>query len=716
MFKNRGKNKKEKMETQTIESADGSVEEVPVEKSKIKKGRKKKASNTVQIDRERSNEIEEQVERDMLKEDPTANKSSRKFKRIKKAKVEERLQLRQTFLDNIKPVGNIKFNSQDMLIDGKYASILTFIVRPGEFNKLRPLWGIDAIPRITSSDPVLANRVEMKMIQSISRRPEDWVENKIPAATEVATSGYEETARASQAMETTRYKRRYDNIKVISDEIANGASYLDLSIRIIIKALDRKDMLDAQRVLEREYSTVFASTVQLVPFVGEQHLEYAGMLNSAEDQLGENYQLTSIELAGSYPFVTKGINDPDGTYVGSLAKEINADPVLLNTIDFDHLAVVYSKGLAADLSSYYNPKIKYKFGGTTAWSAKMTQDALMHGHRVIHLVLNGEDPRRAGKIDLNDQTAYVDLTESKVGINMMEPFSVGQDEFGAFTQTTDKIKAIIRQFSKKVDITDDTTLKSADFQNLSDLLRDFYVNEGMWRTNAKTNTEALRFLGIPSKDVPTLSRLVIYAKSRYQAEVADSNQGGGSGNVDSYKKIYGLLKEISDNYGDLFDRKTTIRSEALSSKTQIIFDFGSLKLRSDKALMGQFINAFNYAERELREGDILIIHGMDEMSDTVCEYLDLRFRHLEERQAKVVLMYQYSDILFDSKKLHQTWFEKSDMKLTNSMTASSAKRYAEVLNVELPFTVRDGMTSGDRHIYLIVRGRETILFNFDMAF
>ena len=43
------------------------------------------------------------------------------------------------------------------------------------------------------------------------------------------------------------------------------------------------------------------------------------MLNPAESQLGENYQMTSRELAGAYPFIASGINDDTGIYVGALA-------------------------------------------------------------------------------------------------------------------------------------------------------------------------------------------------------------------------------------------------------------------------------------------------------------------------------------------------------------------------------------------------------------
>src|SRR5699024_82586 len=130
----------------------------------------------------------------------------------------------------------------------------------------------------------------------------------------------------------------------ISNELANNASYLDLSVRLAVKARNREDLDDAIYALQRHYTSIFSTNVSLVPFIGEQDKEYRSMFDTAEDKLGENYQLTSTELAGVYPFVTRGINDVDGTYVGSLQGEVNSDPVLLNTLNFDNIAIVCAGG------------------------------------------------------------------------------------------------------------------------------------------------------------------------------------------------------------------------------------------------------------------------------------------------------------------------------------------------------------------------------------
>ena len=53
------------------------------------------------------------------------------------------------------------------------------------------------------------------------------------------------------------------------------ASYLDLSIRVIVTAPSEDDLNEAVRILEREYRSTFQQNVDLVPYVGQQQDEYA---------------------------------------------------------------------------------------------------------------------------------------------------------------------------------------------------------------------------------------------------------------------------------------------------------------------------------------------------------------------------------------------------------------------------------------------------------
>ncbi|MDU4503090.1 MAG: hypothetical protein E7J02_08805 [Staphylococcus warneri] len=683
--------------------------------TKKKRKQKKQKKQKLKLNRTRQKEIEDRVEKDLDAEDNDLQPKSKAWKKKKKEKVEEHLLMHNRMLDHIAPRGNIKFGDINFTIDGKYATILTFIVRPGSFNKLPALWGIETIPRLISNNKLAEKDIEAKILHTIQRRPDSWAENKIEPATEVTTAGVEETERASQTLHSKFFKQHQADVNEIAEEIKDGATYLDLSIRVSIKAPTKEDLQDAIQVLEAEYNSNFGSAVELVPFACEQDVEYANMLDTAQNQRGENYMLTSRELAGSSMFLTRGINDPFGSYIGQLAGEVNNDSVLLDSVNFKNLAVIYARDRAEDLSSKHRQNVRYNYKATTAWSTKVAQDTLMHGNKVVEFVLNQEEPMKVGK-NLKNLTAYVPMDDKQAAINLFQAFSKGFDEIAAYNILVDKIKVFVEQFNKSRAKNDNTILLQKDFDNLEDIIEQFYIYHKMWNINPGDNKDELRLLNLPNNQYPILDDFVFFLGYVLGNAQSENKVHGLANKLESVDKLDGLMRKISSRNGNIFGRQTTVNRKALKSKQRIIFDFKTLRLTSHEALMAQFLNTFSYGEQELEEDDVLIIHGMDQMTPSVIDFLRQRFIELNERGVKVVLLYEDQDVLFSEDKeyrQHNNWFINADMRITNSMSAKNIQRYQELLHIELPDKVSRGMSGSDTHIYFLNRDKETILFNID---
>ncbi|EVX44270.1 hypothetical protein U271_01832 [Staphylococcus aureus F70893] len=690
-------------------------------KNKAEKSTKKQKQITpkreTKLNRFRQKEIENRVEKDLDAYDNDVIPKSKAWKKKKKQLVEESLLMHNKMLDKLAPKGNIKFGDIDFTIDGKWSTILTFVVRPGSFNKLRPLWGIDTIPRLISNNRLSEKNIEAKILHSFERRSDEWAENKIEPATEVTSTGVEETTKASQTLHAKFFEQHYNDVNIIADELKEGASYLDLSIRVSIKAPTKDDLQDAIQVLEAEYNSIFGAAVNLVPFVCEQDVEYANMLDTARKQRGENYMLTSTELAGSSMFLTRGINDEYGSYIGQLAGEVNNDSVLLDSVNFKNLAVIYARDRAEDLSSKYRQNVRYNYKATTAWSTKVAQDALIHGNKVVEFVLNQEEPMKVGK-NLKNLTAYVPMDDKQAAINLFQVFSKGFDEISAYNILVDKIKVFVEQFNKARSQNDNTILLQKDFDNLEDIIEQFYVYHKMWHVNPGDNKEDLRLLNLPNSQYPKLDDFVFFLGYVLGNAQSENKVYGLSNKLESVDKLDSLMRKISSRNGNIFGRKTNINRKILQRKSRIIFDFKTLRLTSHEALMAQFLNTFSYGEQELEEDDVVIIHGMDQMTPSVIDFLRQRFIELNERGVKVVLLYEDQDILFSTEKQykqHNDWFINADMRVSNSMSAKNIQRYQELLHIELPESVRQGMSGSDTHTYFLNRDKETILFNIDFT-
>lgn len=686
-----------------------------VSKKELKKLEKRNRKEQKRIDRSREPQVSKSVEEQMIAEGDSPK--SKGFKKRKKEKVDARLELRDTFLDRIKPVGNVKFNSMDIMIEGRYARVLTFIVRQGSMTNLPPMWGLDLTPSIRSDvDPDLAKRTSAKMIINVSRRTKQWVNAKIPQAMDVSQEGISESNKAGQAMEALLFREQAETTRKIAQELNQNASYLDLSIRIIVKADNRQDLDDAVRSLERDYTSKFQTSVTLVPFVGQQLQEFKSMTDSAETKIGENYQLTSREMAGSYNFHTRGVNDDDGNYVGYLSGELNNDPVLLNTMHFEDIATIYAEGKAHDVISETSSNIRHPFYATTAWGVQVTHDALIRGNRVMHFVLNNENIVRPSSdfTDMKPITQHFNMSQYDKTINLLEPFNTTNDEFHEFDVQSDKIATIIKQYSQQESSTDDSVLTNADMRNLTALLKGFYMHANMWVSGAKENREHLRFLNIPSDQLPTISEFAVFtgsvlAKSRKEARAT----GGAMGDTKSIDKLHSIIKSISEQRGDMFDKQTNIDRKSIQRAKQVIFDFDSLGIRSSQSLMAQFVNTFSFAEREIGYGDVIVIHGADTLSPSVAQFLKRRIRQLNDRNIKVVLMYNDSKVMLDGNiPEHKEWFQKATMRISGVMTADSVKMYQKALGITFSSRTAQTLSSTtDRYVYLFNRGRQSILFN-----
>lgn len=675
----------------------------------------------IKVDKTKKDEIEERVTKEIEASEPELKKDKKAFKKKVKKETNKRLLVHNETLSRIAPKGNIKFKDIDFIVDGKFATILTFSVKKGSFDGLPPLWGMGLVPKIENTEEFRNKDIVSKTIYSITRRKDEWAEKKVQAASSVSKTGYSESKQSDSSVSKNYFQEYFYDTEEIAKELNRGASYLDLSIRITIKAATREDLYNAIFYLERHYTKHFSHKVELVPFAGEMKKEYSNLMDSARKQRGENYHLTSKELAGSYPFIASGVNDMEGTYIGQLHGEMNNDPVLLDTTNIQKLGVICAKNRAADINSLRH-QIKYDFKATTAWSNKITQDAFVKGNRVVEYVLNGEHVERMRE-ELLSETAYVDLLKEFATINMFEAFADGQDNMSAFNVTVSKIQEIARQFSEKEDLNDNTTLKSKDIKEIEDQLKKFYISKHMWKDNPFENKEDLRFVGVNHSEVPILSEFIALLAKSINDEKKKEHIQGTTDKQRSLERIKDVFETMLSRNASIFNQPTRIDEKNLKDKMKVIFDFKMLKETHHAALMGHFVNSLAYGEQFLEEDDILIIHGADELTESVKRHLRVRIGALNDRGVKVILMYNDADVLFaehdtvnqKQENIHRVWFRNADMRITNAMQPHNVTQYSNIIKKTLPNSVVAGMQSNHDHIYYLNRDNTSALFRLEIT-
>lgn len=686
-------------------------------KNNSNKEKEKRTKELEHINRDSKKIITKTAEEEVKLENPDMKENSKEYKKELKEKVKKKLLIHNDTLSRIAPTGNIKFRDIDFISKGRFCTILTFSTRKGNFDQLPPLWGMKLMPQVAGSREFKDKGIIVRPIYSFNRRSNDWAEKKLQGASSMTKTGFSESVQADQSKEKNKFKNYFNDTEIIADELYKGASYLDLSIRFIVSARTKDDLYNAIYQLEDEFSKSFNRKVELVPFVGEMKKEYANLLDSAKDQRGENYQLTSKELAGSYPFISTNVNDMQGTYIGRLYNPINRDPVLLDTTNIKKLGIIVAKDRASDLYSEAKG-IYYDYKATTAWSNKITQDALVNGNRVVEYVLNGEHVERMRDELLFDETAYINLTEDDVSINMFEPFAEGRDQVSAYHVTVSKIKEAARQYSKPENANDRSTLVSGDMIELEKVIKDFYIDEDMWQENPYKNKEDIRFVGLKHNQYPVLSRFI-----KFLSRLLNDEQKlvSTQGTTDKAKRL-GRLKDVFDKIlasdENLFNRQTTVDEDYINSKLKVLFDFKILHETKHEALMAAFVNSLAYGEQTLAEDDVVIIHGADELTESVKEHLSQRISFLNNRGVKVYLLYNDADVLFEEKNtedktkdnIHRRWFRNADLRICNPMRAHNIEEYEKVIKRNLPNTVKAGLKEDKNHIYYMNSETKSVLF------
>jgi len=616
--------------------------------------------------------------------DQTQGKSKEKQKKKPKGKLSD------SFLQEIAPFGNLKFYSDYFQTGLSYGAILTFIADAGAVNQLPPMWGSRLIP-VTKNRSVTA-----RLIVAFQTRPESWVESHSAVASEVSETAHEEAKMARQALEADRSRKRAVDHRVSTSEIAGGASYLDVTSKILLFAPTKEELTETITELSRRYQTRFGSA-RLTQNIGQQQDDFRNMLGPATSQLGHHDGYTSVEFAGFYPFVGKGWRDPNGDYIGMTVGDVNQTPVMYDTDTAGDVTLIGANGKAIMAGR----KQPYDFSAQAAWQTFFAQNELLKGRNVYELVLNNEDPTQIGA-DLKNSTAKVQMDKGM--INPLQAFGDVENELSAYAILKNKLKLMVQQLNE--DMTKD------DLMLFDEALDGFYIQQGMWSENPQENRDRLRMVGLDDyTEVPRLNKLIPYLSSQYRIHAEGTATVGQNKELAAgFKRLVNMVSVMQTSYGDLFDTHTSFDDSELRNKPRKIFPFAKLRQNGVDVLMAQFINIFTYMLGEIKEHDVIHIYGAESITPEVWEYINNQRNFLQDMSVKLVISFNNVKKMIDS-----PFFESADTVITGSMSSVDISNYSRAVQGELPSQLVKEITDGNPKYYYLRRNTKNVVFLWDLV-
>lgn len=589
----------------------------------------------------------------------------------------------------VKPRQGYVFHSDYFEIDGEVGCILSYFHDESARDELPPFWGVNLIP-------YLPQNVTAILLEQVSRVSESWLTDKIKSSERLDRLDTQEQSENGTTSSRRKASKVSADIEQVIDEIQDGAAYLSVHYRILLKAPSLEVLDDVIDDLRRKYIDAVGN-LSIAGHHGLQRQELATLFSPNASKKGKGFHFTSTELAGAFNLVTNGLNDRGGEFVGYMVGDVNNSGVLMDVDMYKHHVVV------ADDDKSRAPRMK-NAQIADMWGSKISQAALINSKRVVHIILDGADLTGALGPRMETITARIDMSQGDV--NPFEVFGERKDQLGLFSTHLEKLVLMTEQAYEPTD-SDRSIIRAS----LKDTLTQFYVDQDMWVRNAKHNVDRLRLVGIPHDQVPQLKLFVTYLDQRYKALTGKANRDDEL--LHAYSVLSAVFKDMLDANGDLFNVVTKDAIDGAQHARRVIYDFSSLINRGKGVAMAQLVNVLAFAASALGEGDTLIVHGAELIDKGVKPYVTDQFERLYRRNARVALCYNGVKAMLDDSEFNH--FDEADWTALGAMSDALVPVYEKKLAKRIPVDMTKVITRRGEGLTFLRRGTVNVVFKRDLA-
>ena len=637
---------------------------------------------------ERERQLREEELNEEREDDPYAGMSRKERKTAEKAA----RALAGTFEDHpmlmaLKPRERMLFRSDYFQIDDRFACILGFFHDDAARDDFGAFWGISRIPG------GLPDGVSTVMLDQARRKGEKWVNERIKTSEKLDKLDAGEQAQSGTISSRRKAAKIADDVEIASGEIQDGASYLHVHMRLMVKAPSLKVLDEAVETISRLYIDRMG-TVRVAAYPGEQRPELTNVFAKNEKKRGKGFHFTSVEYAGSHSLVTNGLNDPNGEYVGYMVGDVNNSAVVFDVNGFDHHTVVADETV--------NPVLNRAFFADM-WGSKMSQAAMLNNKRVVHIVLDGANLDELGP-RFSKLSARLDMNHGD--INMLEMFGSEKEELSIFPAHLEKLVLMAEQAYESTD-QDRSIIRGS----LKETLTRFYIDKDMWARNAKYNRERLRLVGIAHDQVPRLQDLVTYFDTEYKSLAATAARDDEA--VHAYNVLRLVFKDMLDNNGDLFNTFTNDEIDGVADARRVIYDFSGLLKRGRGVAMAQLVNVIGFAVETLALGDLVVIHGTERIDSRIKDYINDQFEQLFHRGGRVAYLYNDVEKMLNDASFNR--FDAADYTILGPMRDPVVAQYQKQLAQDIPPDLERLVTSRGEKLAYLRREHTNVVFHTDLA-
>lgn len=587
----------------------------------------------------------------------------------------------------IKPKERYIFHSDYYQVDTYFAMIMSFFHTEGATDDFGAFWGINRIPSGLNED------ITVVCFEQIRKMTKSWLDDHQSRSEGISQMNENEQQHAGTNATKAKANRKSRDLEEISRELQDGAAYLNVQYRLLVKAPTLEKLDEAVKAIDRLYIDRFG-TLEAAPYTGEQRQELSNLFRKNERKRGRGYYFTSTEFAGSYSLVTHGLEDVNGEYIGYMVGDVNNSAVLFDVNGYNHHIVIANENYDMTLGRAHVSDV---------WGSKISQSCLLNNHKVVHLILDGANLDKLGPA-FQSFTYRIDMNHGDV--NMFEMFGEIEDELSIFPAQMQKLILMAEQAYETTD-SDRSIIRGS----LEEIATQFYIDNRMWYENASANRHKLRVTGIPHEQIPKLEMFVSYLDM--ECKKMENSSARNEERLHALSVLRVTFKNMLSNNGDLFNTITNNTIDGAKTGRRCIYDFSQLMNRGVGIAMAQFVNIVGFAVGTLGYGDTVIVHGADLLDDGIKDYVTMQFNKLWDKGGRVAFLYNNMDKMLADKSFSQ--FDKADYTIFGNMSDTIVNEYQKLLGQDIPPDLASLVTNKSDSVCYIRRGFDNVVFRQDLS-
>jgi hypothetical protein len=278
-------------------------------------------------------------------------------------------------------------------------------------------------------------------------------------------------------------------------------------------------------------------------------------------------------------------------------------------------------------------------------SQQIANQFLLEGKKTIHLVLNDFDyfklqtPYNRDSKQLQaviaEETQIID--GSKISVNPLQPFAKNltdekEEEMPAYRRTKKKFNAIVQAL---------INYQGEDSGIADKVFDELMVQERLWNTDNDVMVKRRNYLGLPAIKYPAFDRVITHFTTKARL----FRQNNEIKEAEETKRIQRKLDSFLTNNRSLIGATTTLKLDR--SKVNYYINLNNLD-RLQKNI--QVMNLFDFVTEFLDAGDLIVLHGADQLDIRTSDYLREQFERTFEKKVRILLSYDVTDSLEPPKR------------------------------------------------------------------